>query len=255
MFISRLGASYHLNHSLYCLPPCQISICSLRVFKTANAFQQIQNQINKKNIFHQKFNFCKIGLAFLFMQNQINNMRTLMPSIEQIPGLEGPNSDAKKYKDSLIELITSIKEWEKWTEKEQRVPVIDFMDALGRLFLDYFQHHLDEANACAVQYQSLLNYSVDPITSYIINLWHRLRSADDYDDPWEEACWGRTNIEAFNTMFKQVLDFPLNPQGIDDYMNDTKGKNFLPWKDIPKNAPASHWWWFEEYGTSWLEED
>jgi hypothetical protein len=56
-------------------------------------------------------------------------------------------------------------------------------------------------------------------------------------------------------MFKQVLDFPLNPQDIDDYMDDTKGKNFLLWKDIPKNAPASHWWWFEKYGTSWLEED
>ncbi|MCE2982707.1 MAG: hypothetical protein LW832_03975 [Parachlamydia sp.] len=55
-------------------------------------------------------------------------------------------------------------------------------------------------------------------------------------------------------MFKQVLDPPLDPEWIDDYMNDRRGTAFLPWNDIPKNAPASHWWWFEKFGTSWLKE-
>ncbi|MCE2982706.1 MAG: hypothetical protein LW832_03970 [Parachlamydia sp.] len=103
--------------------------------------------------------------------------------LEQIPGLQG--SDSEKYQKSLIELIQSIKGWEKLNEIDQEVPVINFMDALGRLFLDYFQFHLDEANACAVQYQSLLKYSVRPISSYITNLWGRLRGADEYEEPWE----------------------------------------------------------------------
>jgi hypothetical protein len=79
------------------------------------------------------------------------------------------------------------------------------------------------------------------ITLYIFNLEHRLRGADEYDDPWEEACWGRTNIEAFNTMFKQVINLPLDRGCIDDYMDDRKGNAFLPWNLIPKNMPTSHW--------------
>jgi len=250
MIISRLCAPYHLNHSLYRSPACKISICCLNVFK--RVFYETPTYYSKEFTYYQKFGICKVLLTFYSMQTQINDRRPNMP-LEQTPGLQG--SDAEKYQQSLMELIQSIKGWEKLNEIEQEVQVFNFMDTLGHLFLDYFQFHLDESNACAVQYQSLLNYSVDPITSYIINLWGRLEGAGEYEDPWDEACWGRTNIEAFNTMFKQVLDPPLNPQCIDRYMNDRKGTAFLPWRDIPKNAPVSHWWWFEKFGTSWLEED
>jgi hypothetical protein len=227
----------------------------MNVFKRASMFEDIQTNAIKEKFFYQKFTFYKIVLAFgFYMQNQIN-MGTNMPPLEQVPKLQGPNPDAQKYQEDLIELIKSIQGWEKMTEKEQRVPVKKFMSALGHLFLDYFQFHLDEANACALQYRSLLNYSVDPITSYIINLWHSLSGAGEYDDPWETACWGRTNIEAFNTMFKQALDLPLDPEGIDVYMKDRKGTVSLPWELIPKNAPHSHWWWFEDFGRSRLIND
>ena len=43
-----------------------------------------------------------------------------MSPFEPLQGLEGPNADAKKYQENLIELIKSIQGWEKLTDKGKR---------------------------------------------------------------------------------------------------------------------------------------
>lgn len=156
------------------------------------------------------------------------------------------NGEREKYEALLIKQIESIRQWNDLFEDKQEWAVESFMDAIGRLFLDYYQFHLEESQACALKYQTLLENSVDSIITYIINLEHRLRSADAMDDPWETACWGRTNIEAVISMFGEPMKY-LDSGGIEEYMQERKGKTCLERRLIPKNVPSSHWWWFEKY--------
>lgn len=156
------------------------------------------------------------------------------------------STDEKNFQAQLVEQIQSINQWKDLPDMERRIAVKRFMKAIGHLYLDYYQFHLAESKACAYLYRSILEKSIDPGLSYISKLEHRLRSADAMDEPWEEACRGRTNIEAFNSMFGDSVEI-LDPELIESYMQDRKGTVYMEDECIPKNAPASHWWWFEKY--------
>jgi hypothetical protein len=123
-----------------------------------------------------------------------------------------------------------------------------FMKKLGLLFLDYFQIHLEEAEAIGRDHEPLLKSVFDDINSlYVIELWYQLTNADEWADVWKTACWGRTNIEAFNAMFgKRVGDLPT--EDIVEYMEAQKGKGGLEQDQIPKNFHKSQSWWFADFG-------
>ena len=109
------------------------------------------------------------------------------------------------YVEKLVSLLESTKEWENKVDFALQMAVEGFMKALGPLYLDYFQYHIKEAKVCALDYQKLLPLLVKTINRiYINNMWLSLKSASEWDDPWERACWIRTNIEAFQVMFGEM---------------------------------------------------
>lgn len=181
-------------------------------------------------------------------EEQINNMRKEMqPSENSMPPLPPVDNEAKrKYSALLIEQIESIRSWDEIPEDYRNAAVKKFMGAIGRLYLDYYQFHLDESKDIAHKYKSILDNSTDSVFNYISKLEYILRSADEMDDPWEKACIGRTNIEAFNAMFGDSIEI-LDSGRIEKYMQERKGTAFLSNNLIPKNVPSSHWWWFEDY--------
>ncbi|MCE5318346.1 MAG: hypothetical protein LLG04_13430 [Parachlamydia sp.] len=121
------------------------------------------------------------------------------------------------------------------------------MDEMGALYLDYFQYHLEEAQAIGLQYATDICWAAKAINMcYIYKLWSRALHADDWSDIWLEVCWGRTNIEAFHAMFGEFVR-ELDVAGILEYMESKKGHEKVDLRQIPKNVPKSHWWWFEDF--------
>lgn len=121
------------------------------------------------------------------------------------------------------------------------------MNEMGHLFLDYFQHHLEEAKIIGARFASDLAWAVRAINLfYVYKLWSRLVQSDDWADLWETACWGRTNIEAFNAMFNDFAP-ELDAGGIVEYMEERKGSERLARNLIPKNVPQTQWWWFADF--------
>lgn len=162
------------------------------------------------------------------------------------PPSPGTPPGEKNFQAQLLEQIQSINRWNDLPEIKRKVAVEDFMEAIGRLYLDYYQFHLDEARNCSIKKKSTIESSFGFIITYISNLEHTLRTADAMEDPWETACRGRTNIEAFISMFDAPTDV-IDSDGIESYMQDRKGNAQLRNSLIPKNVPSSHWWWFAKY--------
>lgn len=177
-------------------------------------------------------------------ENQVTNTRIKM---QPIGNSKPPSSKVEEeYSALLIKQIETISQWRDLPEHRQEKAVEKFMDAIGRLYLDHYQFHITESRALATKYSELIEDSIIPIISYVSNLEHALNTADDMDDPWETACWGRTNIEAVKTMFGEPMKH-IDSSGIEEYMLDRKGNAQLKNSLIPKNVPSSHWWWFEKY--------
>lgn len=193
------------------------------------------NQISKKPLFFAK------------LLNPTNPMREKMqPAGNSKPPSPTDQGEREKYEALLIKQIESIRGWKDLPEDKQEWAVDEFMDAIGHLFLDYYQFHLDESRAYALKNQSILKSAYGPIITYIVNLKHTIYTTDAMEDPWETACLGRTNIEAFISMFDAPTEI-LDSDEIQSYMQHRKGNAELQKSLIPKNIPLHHWWWYEKY--------
>jgi hypothetical protein len=128
------------------------------------------------------------------------------------------------YKDQLVNELQSIAEWSSLSYWDKVDAADFFMSNIGILFIGYFQYHLDEAKQCGLEHKTILKHSIPAINEfYIIHLEHRIRNADyEFDDPWERACWLRTNVAAFEEMFGQITG-PLNAGFIKDYIENARG--------------------------------
>ncbi|MCE5318231.1 MAG: hypothetical protein LLG04_12835 [Parachlamydia sp.] len=154
------------------------------------------------------------------------------------------NTPDLTYQDKLRVQLSSIQTWKDLSGYDQKDAIESFMNGIGQLFLDYFQYHLNEANKIGLEYGKDLVWAVRPIEIlYIYKLRKRLASTDEWDDNWEVACLGRTNIEAFHLMFGEFL-VELDAGDIEEYMEVRKEQAWIHPFSIPKNTPKTHWWWF-----------
>ena len=158
------------------------------------------------------------------------------------------DSDKEKYRKALTERLESIKKWKETPDTEQMSNIIPFINAIGRLFLEYYQDHLDEAKECAKSYQALLQDNYALIDRYYVQkVAYRIESTDfAWDDPWSKACLYWTNIEAFNAMFEGITN-PLRTDELEEYMENWRGNACIDADKIPKRLPESHWWWFDTF--------
>lgn len=158
-----------------------------------------------------------------------------------------PKESDPVYLDKLTALLKSAKEWENIEGFAYEIAVENFMIELGQLYLEYFQFHPEDAKICAIDFQPLLPLLVEPINeNYISPIMRGINHADSWDDPWERACWLRTNIEAFHTLFGDIAG-RLDDEDIIEYMEGMKGSAVISYDKIPKVVTKNHWWWFTKY--------
>lgn len=159
-----------------------------------------------------------------------------------------PKESSAEYNQKLKSLLATANLWGKEiTGYALQVAVQDFMDKIGRLYLNYFQFHIEEANISAMDYQELLPKFVKVINlEYVYEKEHRLAMADNFDELWETACWARTNIEAFQAMCGNFAGH-LDAVDLVAYMQDKKGIVRADRNVIPTHVPSTHWWWFADF--------
>ena len=153
------------------------------------------------------------------------------------------NGDDPEYHRKLISLIELAKEWGKTIGGYKlELDAADFMDALGKLYLDYFQFHIDEAVICAIDYKDMIPSLVPVINEYYIIPKCRSLKVHEYADPdWAEACYIRTNIEAFKDLFKEYARL-IDDAYFVECMEEIRHFYSKP-KNLPKHIPETHWWW------------
>jgi hypothetical protein len=151
----------------------------------------------------------------------------------------------KSFNNQLTDQLESIKRWHRLSTYNKIYAINDFMNAIGQLYMDYFQYHLDEAQACASFYHVIFKQEfMNIMRDYVYRFFFKLKSADEWDDPWVVACRVRTNIEAFNSMFGGISPENIPTEEFEQYLDERRDGYHLSQDEIPKNAPRSHWWWF-----------
>lgn len=154
-------------------------------------------------------------------------------------------------RQKLLTLFEFMKNREQLTEFGQESAIQFFMTWIGYLYLDYFQFHLNEANEIGEKYEPLLLSLIQPIYAItVMGFARRIDSAEGYaDELWEEACWEKTNIEAFHEMFGSIVGKieGWGMEELDEYIGN-KSYQHLERNKIPKNAPTHHWWWYARFG-------
>jgi hypothetical protein len=196
----------------------------------------------------------KTNLLFSNLKKDIQFEHTrINMNTNKINSLSGPpsNFDKEKYEKALIDQLDSIKRWHDLPEFDQLKYTTTFMDKIGNLFLEYYQDHLDEARSCGQLYKASLEPATTLITdNYILHAANEITSADTaWEDPWELACQTRTNIEAFNAMFGEIVNHLKVDADLEEFMEKCQGSFYLSRKLIPNNVPISHWWWFSNSKT------
>jgi hypothetical protein len=95
----------------------------------------------------------------------------------------------KSPQDRLSVELEAVKRWKRLSEMEKSRAIRHFMHEIGRLYLDYFQSHLQEAKAFGNTQQALLKSELKTIYNlYVLELWSKLDGEDELADLWETYC-------------------------------------------------------------------
>jgi hypothetical protein len=150
--------------------------------------------------------------------------------------------------DRLTYVVQSIKRWRKLPERDKMNPIHQFMHALGNLYLEYFQSHLEEAKAIGKAHQNLLKDEFDTIYKLYVLKWSSDCIRTHWYDRWDDVCRERTNIEAFNEMFGESVG-NLDTENLTESMKSKWNQYEVMYLDqIPVNVLKSHWWWYDGFG-------
>lgn len=144
----------------------------------------------------------------------------------------------KKLSDSF-QLLVGLDALRKAAQRDR---INAFMASIGRLFIRYFQYDLELAQQVGRANQKLLQDNKWGFFDYVNGTEGTLVMIL-YQEQWGSACVGRTRIEAFNAMFKGIVE-PLDTEDLEELMRNTSAKYIgVDPDEIPENIPDSHWWW------------
>lgn len=178
-----------------------------------------------------------------------------VPDLQAPPELSLPDISPRQ---KLITLLEFMKMSFSLDEEGRDTAVNIFMKWLCRLYLDYFQYHLDEAKEIGERYEDVLLSLIDPIYEvHVEEFIDMVYWAREYaDDLWESGCLVKTKLEAFYEMFSSITG-RITGEGVeelDEYL-EVKSYQSLDLDKIPKNIPKHHWWWFMFHGRRWDEDE
>ena len=117
-----------------------------------------------------------------------------------------------------------------------------FMSSIGNSFLSYYQWHLNEAQSLArdhidiLQQVDILQQARPFFRLYGIKLENFLMGTFEDFDEWDDVCFRRTYIEAFNTMFGEIICIDI--EDIEECMQQRKEDVSISFPNlIPLNTP------------------
>jgi hypothetical protein len=161
--------------------------------------------------------------------------------------MDNQNLPEISYPNKLRVALQSIRGWKQLSGIDKEYEPEIFMDEIGKLFLDYFQFHVQEATSIGKEFEEELTWAVRFIDVHYVYLTQfSLSSASSWKDVWPTACLTATNIEAFGMMFGEIVG-ELDAGRIWEYIEDRREIESLEPHQRPKNVPKYHWWWFTEY--------
>lgn len=165
----------------------------------------------------------------------------------QYMGINQENSDVNIHLSYKKELVADIKKLNAIAQvpvSEASDLIIDFMSSMGKLFLLYYQFHLNEAHTLAREDKAILEQAFPFISNYGIKLENFLMGTFEDFDEWDRVCIQRTNIEAVNAMFGEMIG-SIDVEDIEDCMQQRKSDASISSSNqVPPNTPKSHWWWW-----------
>ena len=155
------------------------------------------------------------------------------------------NSDANlhaSYEEELVATIRKLNEINQVSKSHANDLIIDFMSTIGKLYLSYYQWNLNKTQSLDKGLQEILKQAVPFFRLYGIKLENFLMGTFEDFNEWDNACIERTNIEAFNAMFHEIVN--IDVEDIEDCMQQRKDDVSISSPNlIPPNKPKSHWWW------------
>jgi len=146
------------------------------------------------------------------------------------------------YMNQLNVKIQSLADIHELPCNEQRTKMDNFMDSVRNLYLNYFYKDLQAAQQCAQGNRQTLESVRLLALGYLRDLDSFITMPfEGFGGEWEVICSQRTNVEAYNEMFGEVIR-KLDTSEVEQDMQDIREKAECP--GIPKNMPKSHWWWW-----------
>ncbi len=174
---------------------------------------------------------------------KINYMFTNGP--DQIMKIHHENYDENLclYDKELTSAIKELMEIPHLSDNKANDLLRVFMSTTGNLFLCHYQWHLNEAESIGKEHAEVLRQARPFLRLYGTKLENLLTGTFEDFDEWDDVCYRRTYIEAFNLMFGKIIS--IDVEDIEEYMQQRKEDTALSSPDlIPANTPKSHWWWW-----------
>lgn len=161
----------------------------------------------------------------------------------QVMNIHQENSDASHYEKKLAADINKLIEIPHLSDSEANDLIRVFMSSIGNSFLSYYQWHLSEAQNLAKENKEIIRQARPFLRLYGRKLENFLTGTFEDFDEWDDVCFRRTYIEAFNAMFGEIIS--IDVEDIEECMQQRKEDVSLSSSAlIPPNTPKSHWWWW-----------
>lgn len=163
--------------------------------------------------------------------------------------------EQKKISDTIEQLLDNLaKVYKGYKTIDIRAVTENFMNGILDIYLAWKTNSSIEKDP---KFQAFIHNSssqvsqlTNDINQFISDMEYTL-SLTFYSDEWDRICWKRSSIEALkeiyqNTLFEEYLIL-LDTEDVDGYIEGRKDiKGYIPFEDIPKGIPPSHWWWYPD---------
>ena len=148
----------------------------------------------------------------------------------------------QQYWDQLENQIVALKNLKSLITQKQEEAISSFMASIGKLYLDYFPRHPNEAKFLVKNQTSIFQEAKGLIrTNYTESLIKHLNLPLETYEEWLSICWKRTNLEACHVLFEDLID-KEDLEKVEEVMQEKAAYQSIREEDIPKNVPENFWW-------------
>lgn len=118
-----------------------------------------------------------------------------------------------------------------------------FMEIIGKLCLENDPVYIHRNYESIKSNKNFTPRTICFIRKYVADLEEYLFGIFEGYHEWENVCYQRTNIEAFNAFFGQDYHLDVSEFVIDELMRERCKTESVKEENLPEKIPKRHWWW------------